>query len=524
MTRVSAVVTTYDHARFLGEAIDSILAQTRPADEIIVVDDGSADDPAAVVARYGAPVRLIRQANAGLSAARNTGLAAATGDMILFLDADDRLRPEMIARTLEALAACPDCAFAYGAYAFVDEAGNDLGTVRLKPPGDDAYADFVSGNIVGMHGTVLYRRAAVLAAGGFDPSLRACEDYDLYLRLARSHPVRAVDAVLADYRRHGTNMSLGIPRMLDAALTVVGRHREPPPGRTGWAERHAASIAAWKAFYAAQQLGQLAGALKRRKGVAAQLAASARIARIAPGQVLRDLRRRAGGLRRKLRRRLPGARIRFGDLARTTPVSTAFGYDRGKPLDRRYIEAFLAAHAADIRGRVLEIGDAAYSTRFGGPAVTRQDVLNRHPGHPATTFVGDLADGAGLPADAFDCIVLTQTLHLVFDMPAAVATLHRSLKPGGVLLATVPWASPIDRGEWGAEWYWSVSPAALRRLLSGPFAPERTEVVPYGNVMAAAAFLYGLAEHELRPDQLDVHDPHCPVVVAGRAVKTEVSR
>ncbi|TGU85471.1 methyltransferase domain-containing protein, partial [Mesorhizobium sp. M00.F.Ca.ET.151.01.1.1] len=104
--------------------------------------------------------------------------------------------------------------------------------------------------------------------------------------------------------------------------------------------------------------------------------------------------------------------------------------------------------------------------------VTTSDVLNRYDGHPLTTFVGDLANSNDLPSETFDCIVLTQTLHLLFDLPAAVATLWRILKPGGVLLITVPWVSPIDRGEWGDSWFWSITPAALRRLLSDRFGEK----------------------------------------------------
>jgi SAM-dependent methyltransferase len=196
-----------------------------------------------------------------------------------------------------------------------------------------------------------------------------------------------------------------------------------------------------------------------------------------------------------------------------------FGYDRGKPVDRHYIEAFLEANREDVRGRVLEIGDAAYTRRYGGARVERADVLNRYEGHPETTFLGDLCDGSNLPSDTFDCIVLTQTLHLLFDMPKAVATLWRVLKPGGVLLVTVPWISSIDRGEWSEDWYWSISSRALNRLLNGPFLPDDVDVRPYGNVLSATAFIYGLAEHELARAEFDVHDPFCPVLVAGRAIK-----
>jgi SAM-dependent methyltransferase len=119
----------------------------------------------------------------------------------------------------------------------------------------------------------------------------------------------------------------------------------------------------------------------------------------------------------------------------------------------------------------------------------------------------------------FDCIVLTQTLHLIFDMRMAVATLHRLLKPGGVVLITVPGVSSIDHDEWGENWYWSLTPTALRCLLEERFPSERVTMAVYGNVLAAIAFLHGLAQDELSPGELNVCDPHYPVIVAARAVK-----
>ena len=136
---VTIVITTYNHARYLDQALDSVKAQTTPVDEVIVVDDGSDDDPAAVCGRYPW-VRFIRQHNQGLAAARNTGLNAATGTFIGFLDADDRLRPTMVEGNLGQLESNPGLAFVYGAYALVDEAGRLLSEVPLRAPGPDAYA------------------------------------------------------------------------------------------------------------------------------------------------------------------------------------------------------------------------------------------------------------------------------------------------------------------------------------------------------------------------------------------------
>ncbi|HEX8272971.1 MAG TPA: methyltransferase domain-containing protein [Longimicrobiaceae bacterium] len=212
-------------------------------------------------------------------------------------------------------------------------------------------------------------------------------------------------------------------------------------------------------------------------------------------------------------------RVDWGDLRRTTPVSRYFGYDRGQPVDRFYVEGFLERRRADVRGRVMEIGDDTYTRRFGGERVTRSDVLHVHAGNPRATLVGDLASGEGIPFDAFDCMVLTQTLHLVFDVRAAVRTVHRALRPGGVLLVTVPGISQVEKGEWGASWYWGLTPRSLRRALEERFAPEEVETETHGNALSACAFLYGLAAEELRREELEHADPAYPVTVAARARK-----
>jgi len=211
--------------------------------------------------------------------------------------------------------------------------------------------------------------------------------------------------------------------------------------------------------------------------------------------------------------------VSLGDLGRLEPFSRDFGFDRGRPVDRSYIESFLERHAADVRGRVLEVGDDAYTRRFGGERVTRADVLHVHADNARATFVDDLASGATLPTAAFDCIVLTQTLQYVFDLSAAVRTLARILAPGGVLLATVPGISQLSRDEWAETWYWSFTPLAFRRLLESAFRAEDVEVAARGNVLAAIAFLAGLAAHEIDERAFVDDDPLYPLVVTARAVR-----
>jgi SAM-dependent methyltransferase len=222
---------------------------------------------------------------------------------------------------------------------------------------------------------------------------------------------------------------------------------------------------------------------------------------------------------RKLRRRFGLGGVSFGDLDRASPISRLFGTDRGLSVDRWYIERFLRLHAADIRGRVLEVAGSAYTERFGGAAVTRADVLHVEAGHSAT-IVGDLATGDGIPEAAFDAIVLTQTLQFVFDVGGAISTLRRALAPGGVLLATAPGISQISRYDadrWG-DW-WRFTRASLERLLAEQFGAENVQVEAHGNVKAAVAFLHGLACEDIRASDLEAVDADYELVLTARAVR-----
>lgn len=217
-------------------------------------------------------------------------------------------------------------------------------------------------------------------------------------------------------------------------------------------------------------------------------------------------------------RRWRGRRaIGSGQFNRSRPLSVEYGYDRGTPVDRHYIDRFLEGNARHIRGRVLEVGDDSYSRRFGGERVVRQDVLHLRSGQSKATIFGDLSNPGTLPSAAFDCVILTQTLHLIYDMEAAVRELRRSLAPGGAALITVPGVSSIDRGEWGGSWYWSLTELSLKRLLSEPFSGDHFTVQSFGNLFAATAFLHGACVEELDVDKLQPHDPAYPVTVAAVA-------
>ena len=168
---------------------------------------------------------------------------------------------------------------------------------------------------------------------------------------------------------------------------------------------------------------------------------------------------------------------------------------------------------------MLEVGDDGYSRRFGAGGITIQDVLNRYPGSPKTTLAGDLTQPGVLPEGAFDCILLTQTLHMIFDLPLAADRLYAALRPGGVLLLTVPGISQVDRGEWGKDWCWSMTSTAIRKLFMPFFQEASMTIETHGNVFAATALLQGIALEEVDRAKLDVQDEAYPVIVTLRAEK-----
>ena len=208
----------------------------------------------------------------------------------------------------------------------------------------------------------------------------------------------------------------------------------------------------------------------------------------------------------------------FGALRRTTPIGRNFGFDRGRPIDRRYIEAFLDEHRSDIHGRVLEIGDANYTRRFGAERVTRSDIYDR-PGNPQATLTGDLGKESNLPAKAFDCLIVCQTLLFIYDVHRAMANLRDALVSGGVLLMTVPGISQIVREDMDREGdFWRFTTRSVHDLARECFDEDRIDVRAWGNVLACVGFLHGLAQEDLREDEIDACDPDFQLIVSLRGV------
>ena len=174
------------------------------------------------------------------------------------------MRPHAIEANLKLFAQYPNCAFVYGAYRVIDKSGVPQGPpFALRKAEPDPYAAFLKGDCIGMHATAMYRRERLQDSGGFDPALGACEDYDVYLRLSRKFPVACHAELIADYRRHDSNMSNDVPMMLRTTLEVLERQRQWAETRPEWTEAHQEGVKGWKQYYVEEFLRRSVGQPRR---------------------------------------------------------------------------------------------------------------------------------------------------------------------------------------------------------------------------------------------------------------------
>jgi SAM-dependent methyltransferase len=488
---VSAIVIGAN-SESLTEAVESVLVQTYPHVEVIVVGT-TPRGLARVTANSHAQVRMV-EGPSGTAASRNAGLRESSGSFLIFLDASERLLPRALEVGLGEFAAEPECAFVWGKCIVTRPYHEDPEFPQQPLVMADHYAALLARNYVLSPAAALFRREPLEAAGAFDESLEVLEDYDLYLRLAREFRVRCHTATTAvspandPLRSDREAARPALARILEKQRIHVERDRHLAHayeiGKQLWTERYKVMHESIPPSEA-----ELGG----------------------PGDVT------AGGLRGQPP---PPGLLRFGDFRRVTPLSTNFGYERGAPIDRYYIESFLAEHAEDVHGRVLEVQENAYSRRFGGSNVEVSDVLSLLPDNPRATIVADLSEGEEIPSDCYDCAIVTQVLHLIPDPRKAVRTVHRILRPGGVALITVPGISQV---EWAETWYWSFTILSAQALFADVFGGSNVRARAYGNVLAATSFLWGMAVEELDDLELDYPDPYYQVTVAVRAIKEDGS-
>jgi cellulose synthase/poly-beta-1,6-N-acetylglucosamine synthase-like glycosyltransferase/SAM-dependent methyltransferase len=449
----------------LADTLEAVLAQSAGIGPLIVLEAGGdrlPDGLRASVAAAGACVVSTPSSGPG---ARADALSAATTPYVVAFQAGDAPHPDLYAEALQILLADPDTAFA--TYP-LGEPGP--GGFVWTEPGDllvSALAAFVAP-------FPFVRTDALRGIGGYAADLPTCStaDRDLAVRLAASG--------------------------IRAAVLRNGVVRPRPEGDGGEAPATAISelIARHRAFYDARHDDVFVAkdGLRRRLEVHRYPMQASEPPAAAP------------------------ATVEWGTLRRLEPVSRVWGVDRGQPVDRYYIERFLARHRADIRGRVLEVKDANY-TRVFGSGVHRSDVLDVAEHNPEATLVADLEHEDSLPEASYDCFILTQTVHVIYDFRTVLRNAARTLAPGGVLLVSLPCVSRVDYESGLKSDFWRFTPASAERVVAEAFPEGDVQVSPAGNVLACCSFLLGLSAEELASQELDYADPYFPLLVCVRAAK-----
>jgi glycosyltransferase involved in cell wall biosynthesis/SAM-dependent methyltransferase len=538
---VSVIIPIFDAERFLPDAIESVFAQTYDAWELLLVDDGSTDGSTEIARGYAdrcpERVRYLHHAgrvNRGLAASRNLGFRHAKGAYIAFLDADDLWLPHKLEQQVAILEAHPHAGMVYGRsqwwFSWTGDPGDrdrdylhQLGVpadTPIEPP--NLFGPYYRRQVAAIPtpSSILVRRDVLQMVEGFveDPRNDLYEDQSFYAKVILAAPVIASNECWDRYRQHpGSVTTIGSREGQDVRARIA--FLDWLIGYLG--SRGLAGTDLWRSVRRERWwYGHPAFRSWRERTRRLERASTDLVARLARLVVPAPVRARVWARLHAQVYVPPVKAVRFGDLRRLAPFSRDFGYERGTPVDRYYIERFLATHQGDVRGNVLEVADDTYTKRFGGSRVSSSDILHVAPGDPRATIVADLSDAGHIPDASFDCAIVTQTLQVVYDVPAVVRTLYRILRPGGVALVTVPGISQISRYDmdrWG--YYWSFTSLSLRKLFATSFPEANILTESFGNVLTATAFLYGLAWEELRRGELEHRDPDYEVIIGLRAVK-----
>jgi len=261
---VSVVIPCFGQAHFLSEAIESVLAQTYPHLEILVIDDASPDNASRIASRYPG-VRCVRGENAGMAGARNLGIRSTSGDFLIFLDSDDRLLPNAIETGMDVLAKHPECAAAIGTYQRVAQDGTPIKTHEQPIVRREHYPRLIAENWAGFPARAVYRRAVFEHVKGFDDELDAAADFGLNLEIARQFPVWSHGALVAEHRKHGDNSSGDAARMLSQTLAAVRRQRPHAKRDPELMRAYRQARRHWKSYYGELLVSQIGQSLRERK-------------------------------------------------------------------------------------------------------------------------------------------------------------------------------------------------------------------------------------------------------------------
>ncbi len=490
-----SVVISYEDA-ISAITLEGVLFQRYPKLEVILVRDVASGWQANMTVGHPGMHYLCVE-HPYRHAWREAGMAQATGAYICLMDRGEQVVPNFIERAVQYLDRDPTVAFVV-ARLVTGQASEGVRRCDLL--------DLLSGNAMGAQ--ILFRTSALKDACVLDNSISALAiaQWDLCITLVQQG-LAGVILTIADARASAPSRLSEME--LNSIHYVYDKHAE------------------------SYNLHLIDVLLRQEEEVCNLLRQNYELERYANTSLQPQITSREEELRfltdkQERRYRLsvsdeeyvrePLNAINWGDFNRLTPVSSLWGADRGMCIDRYYIEQFLESHASDIQGVVLEVHDSIYTWRYGGSRVRRADVIDINPLNPAATIVADLSHAPGIPSQTYDCIILTQTLCLIYDFQRALSECRRILKPGGVLLATEPCLNRIDIDAGYDGDYWRFTPAAVHRLFCEFFPETLVDTNPHGNLPASFAFLEGLAAHEIGATELDILDVRFPLTVTVRAI------
>jgi glycosyltransferase involved in cell wall biosynthesis len=530
---VSAIIPFLDGEQFLRQAIESVSAQTHANWELLLVDDGSSDGSTAIALEYAnahpGRIRYLEHdghRNLGLSASRNLGIRHAKGEYVAFLDADDVWLPRKLEQQAAIMESHPTVGMLCGpsivwqswngkangdARDFVRELTVEYNKV-FEPP--TLLRHFVcDDSATPCPGSLLMRRGLFELVEGFQEEFRDMyEDQVFYAKVCLVSPIFVSDTCSFKYRKH--------PGSVCAVAMREGRHVRARRAFLEWLTGYLSARGVVD-----EELGKIlrrelllvrhparAAALRRVVGVASALRHPSATARsLLPASV-----KQAGKRIRDAAALLSVPQVRARMAIGCEPLSQSWGFDRGLPIHRHYVECFLQSVARDIHGECLEFQEDSYTSRFGGSAVRKVDILHLDASNPHASIVADLTQPNDVPSDRFDCIICTHVLHVVADVDLFVRELRRILKPGGVLLVASPFVSMS--GPRSHE-LCRFTPEGLELVLARAFGTGRVSVRAYGNSLTAAGELRGLVAAEFSSAELALEDARFAVEVCARAVK-----
>jgi SAM-dependent methyltransferase len=487
---VALIITGRGHAHDLDAVLRGVGAQTRPPDELLIVDEGrlnlSTRHTLARLERAG--YRVIRRDPVVREGPLNAAVRASGAPLIMLLEAGHVLTRDWLEAAANRLHQDPTIAF-------VTPTAVDRGAA------EGVAADPVATARVLNRQTAMFRRELWQTVGGFDDELGTCAWNAFWLSAA-------------ERGLRGTTIDGSAPDATAGRRLAMDPGAAPPDGLERFYGRHLVQLASNPRAHLLEKERLILLERDRHDHLSRR--------RTSVQGELEELDAEVARLTSELRA-LGRDRVEMGDLRRTSPLSPVWGLDRGLPLDRHYIHGFLTRHRSDIRGHVLEIKDAGYTRWFGGDAVCAADVLDVDASNERATIIADLTRADAIQDATYDCFILTQTLGVIYDVRAALAHAYRILKPGGVLLCTVPALGRISYEEGLDADFWRFTEASVRQMFAAVFPLAAFQITGYGNVLASAAFLFGLAPAELTAAELDVTDPFFPVVYGIRAEKPRLT-